>query len=289
MPVKTFFTPHSRLLLSSLGATLISSLTAFNTYPESFTGAYTCDRHTLSEWRLQLADRDPLTEAPQLLAATESFLRACPTRPEVSTAQVLAGILAVRTGEAERARYYLEASQARFQLNAGFAYMASLLALGDEQRAWAARDEIIDRWLSRLVKGGKVRLSLQVETKGRLLEIEVKSPDRPSGVEFVWVALPDKGGWPASISAGQAASDVSIRLISREAQSKSLSHIDQYQCRKRRLISQPEGGLSRAEFAVSARSVLTAYLDDPDTFQPTPPGMPLYNCYWPERLLPELY
>ena len=285
MPVKTFFRYSARSVLAALGAALLTTVTAMDMYPQSFRAADTCTRQEVSQWQLSMSDRDPFAEAAQFLDETETFLQNCPNRPETKLAQTMAGLLAVRVGDAERARHHFEAGQPLETVHAKFAYITSLLALGQSQKAWAARDEMIDTWLKRLQPETQIRIEDLPD--GRLIEVSYDRPNPQTGVQIVWLAVPKRAGWPAAVSGGIKREMTTIRLISNDRPTPRLTHIDMYRCRGRRFLSQPATALKPVQFAHSARAVLTGYLRAPDMYQTAAAGSPLKNCYWPNRLMPD--
>ena len=89
MTVKTLFTKRVRRYL---GAAIAAAVTTFvGLQAQSKAEAQTCTLNDATRWQLAITDTDVELTPEFIRFATESFLKACPDRPEYEAASRVAG------------------------------------------------------------------------------------------------------------------------------------------------------------------------------------------------------
>ncbi len=290
MTVKILFTPRIRriacAILASLVTTFVALYVAQRADAQTGDAATGCALHDVAIWQTQLAD--PVEEATPayILRVTEAFLTACPDRPEIHEARKIAGIAAVESGLAKTAITHFQQAGWLHDSRAQFLFATALLADGQTQQAWSARDTAVANWLDRLSFNPLVDVETTTILGGTLHAVRFMRPDQSSGIRAAWVAVPDGGGWPATLTIGADRQITAFHRLRAGADAPELHHIDLYRCRSRRLLARAETPIPVSEMAAAAALTMIGYLSDPDLLEPTGPGKPLATCVWPQRLLP---
>ncbi|MEL7547265.1 MAG: hypothetical protein AAGJ84_11475 [Pseudomonadota bacterium] len=278
--------PRLKRYIGALIATAVTTWIAAHNLARGDEPDTTCSRDDVAIWHLALLETDPTPSPLMILEKTETFLAACPDRPETDQARAIAGMASVELGNAAAAVSYFDQVQyfttVRQQLN----YSAALLSVGRDADAWTERDELIANWLERVAQSGDVQTAMRVLEHGRLVHLLFSAEARLDGLRSAWVVLPDGPGWPASIRMTQQAEGRPQRAVFSESAADEPLFVELYQCRSRRLLGRVSLDVSAAQTHANAQAALTAYLNAPDSVSAAASSSEIQTCFWPDHLLP---
>lgn len=271
-------------VLASVVCTAIGFSGAFYAYAETTE----CTLKDVAAWKDRLFD--PTQEATPLyrLNVTEDFLQDCPNRHEAIQAHREAGKAALDEGLAEAAREHLEYGRTEYdplQPREWFGLMAALIETGEEARAWAERDSLVAHWLERLETDGLADVATSQVNGGTIHAVEFIALEPGDYVRGVWVAVPEKAGWPSAIVLGSNEFRSSMRQL-RSGSPKRLEHIDLIGCQERITLTQSDGEIAIDTAKAAAHFALETYLEQPEL--PADNGaLDLSTaCRWPKHMFP---
>lgn len=269
-----------------IGAAIAAGVTTFialEGYAQSTSDM--CSVHEATAWQLALNDLEIEQTPEHVLAVTEAFLTACSSRPEFYEASRVAGIAAADIGDpALAARHFGNAGPMRDHLS-NFYAMAAFAASGDEPAAWRLRDQMIERWRSRLERHPQISVSATATDQGMIYQIYFTQTDEAQGLRAAWVAVPYGPGWPATLTFSKDPFRWQLRKVRASEDLTEFRYVDLHRCQHRRALGEIATSLSVTEFDAAAHASLTAYMANPDVPFPYQGG-PVRPCIFPGRLLP---
>ena len=276
----------TKRVLRYIGAAIAAGVTTFialKGYAHAETR--TCSIHEATAWQLALNDLEVEQTPEYILGVTESFLNTCPARPEFADASRVAGIAAADIGDAERSAAHFRNAGPMRDHASNFYAMASFAASGDDQAAWRLRDQLIERWRSRLDRHPLISVSAEPTEQGMIYQIYFAQPDPEQGLSAAWVGVPYGPGWPATLTFSKDPFRLQLRKVRTSDEATDFRYVDLHRCRGRRALGEIATSLSVTEFDAAARASLTAYMANPD-LPPAYEGGPISSCVFPGRLLP---
>ncbi|MCR9268838.1 MAG: hypothetical protein NXH72_02500 [Hyphomonadaceae bacterium] len=248
--------------------------------------AQTCSLQDATDWQLALNDPSEEQSPDYVRAVTEAFLEACPERPEFYEASRVAGMAAADMGDARSAASHFRNAGPMTNLLANFYAIASFVAAGDEKQAWRTRDQMVERWRTRLERHPGVSISADPVENGMIYQVYFTKPNQESGTKAAWIAVPHGSGWPATLSFSSDRMRLAFRRAKTGQNSPDIRYVDLHRCLGRRTLGQIDTSLSSVDFDTAARASLSAYLAKPD--QPRARSNQIDLCVWPARLLPSV-
>ncbi|MEM9938907.1 MAG: hypothetical protein AAF768_08675 [Pseudomonadota bacterium] len=266
-------------------ATVVTSLIGL--YPEhlAFGEAAGCSLNDVSDWQNQLMDPDEEIDPPYILEVTEAFILRCPDRPEIKEASRIAGVAAVRMGDAKRALAHFDKAGWIRDQRSLFAQAAAFLATGDTEMGWVIRDEILANWLLDLSRTPLTTVDTIEVQGGHIYAVNFTKIDAETGIRAAWVAVPDGPGWPATLSVGSDAFSNAIHKMRAGADAAPLRQIHLHRCFERKVLAQSPVEISVNQFGQTAQLALQAYLADPDLYEPLANGR-INQCLMAGKLFP---
>lgn len=274
---------RKRRWLGAITATVVTTLMALSALPSA--EAQSCTLQDATQWQLALNDPAEEQSPAYIRRVTEAFLEACPERPEFFDASRIAGIAAADMGDAPGATQHFTNAGRMRNLQSNFYAMGSFLAEGKDRAAWRIRDQVVERWRSRLERSPQVSLTPLPQKHGMIYQVRFDTPDRETKLRMAWVAVPYGPGWPASLGFSSERMRLALRRTSSGSSVSGLEFIDLNRCLGRRTLGEIKQPISPQMYHDTALSSLNAYLADPDI----PRGRDkrdIQICVWPARLLP---
>ncbi|MEO1324141.1 MAG: hypothetical protein AAFV59_14160 [Pseudomonadota bacterium] len=275
-------TKRTRRYLGALIAAGVTTFLAMNLV--SGAHAQGCGLKDATSWQLALHDEDVEQSPDYIRAVTESFLSACPVRPEYADASRIAGIAAADMNDVEAASEHFRNAGPMQGVSANFYAMMVFHLAGDPVLAWRSRDNLVGAWHRRLSRHDKVSISAESVPGGTIYQVYYSETDRESGVRAAWVAVPSGPGLPATLTFSNERMRMAFHRI-RAAEDDDFRYVDLHRCHGRRTLGRIETSVSVTEFDAAARASLTAYLANPDL-----PVLSARNevqmCAFPARLFP---
>ncbi len=269
-------------------AVLASFVTTFIAVMSSpFAAAQTCSWQDAASWQLAISEPQVEATPEYILNVTETFIAACPERPEVAEARRIAGIAAADEGLAKRATEHFSAAGPMTDAQSNFYAISAYLAAGDKQAAWDTRDKYVETWLRQIKRSGHVSVETRQVRGGHIHSVLFGKKNKESGIGAAWVAIPDGPGWPATLTFSAERQRLAFQKIRGGQVPEDLRHIDLYRCHGRRLMAERDASSSAGQLDLSAEIALEAYLARPDQYQKGNAGDPLTVCLWPGRLFPK--
>lgn len=285
MTVKTSFTKLFWRVAGAIAATLVTTFVAMFPSPAE-AQARDCSLQDVAVWQSQLSDpQEELTPA-RIFEITTAFIEACPLRPEVREASRIAGMAAVDMGEGAQAVTYFEQAGYLRDDTSRLYFAAALLSDGQNDAAWDMRDHIIADWKQQMDRRQDVKIASRAVSGGTIYTVRFEYPDTETGIRAAWMAVPDAGGWPATLSLGSERQLTAFHRMRAGAETPALRHVDLYRCRSRRLLAKADKDIPVADLDAAASAALVAYLGQPDLLDKTAEGSALATCLWPNRLFP---
>ena len=283
METKKPFTKRVRRYIGAAIAAGVTTFIALEGYAQP--DADMCSIHEATAWQLALTDPEMEQSPEHILEVTEAFLTACPSRPEFYEASRVAGIAAADIGNPARAAKHFRNAGAMRDHISNFYAMAALAAAGDDISAWRLRDQMIERWRTRLERHPLVSVSAEAAEQGMIYQIYFTEPDLAQGVRAAWIGVPYGPGWPATLTFSQDPFRWQLRKVRASEDIPDFRYVDLHRCQGRRALGQIATSLSVTEFDAAAHASLKAYMATPDV-PPTYESGPVQSCIFPGRLLP---
>ncbi|MEO0607939.1 MAG: hypothetical protein AAFY82_06890 [Pseudomonadota bacterium] len=244
-----------------------------------------CSLRDATAWQLALNDPQIEQTPDHILSVTEAFLAKCPNRPERYDASRLAGIAAADLGAPHRAMRHFQAAGAMRDLLSNFYAIATYMAADEPRLAWRLRDQMVERWRSRLERHPAVSVSAAASEHGMIYQVYFTRADEHTGVRSVWVGVPYGPGWPATLSFSKDPFRLGLKRIRTSEETSDYRYVDLHRCQGRRALGEIATRLSVTEFDAAASASLAAYMAHPDQPEDYDTG-PVRNCVFPGRLLP---
>lgn len=280
---KKLLSRRARRYIGAVIAAGVTSFVAMNTYYKA--DAQTCGLQNAMEWQLALHDTQ-IEQSPEHIAAvTETFLEACPNRPEVQEASRIAGIAAADLGDTHAAAEHFRNAGPMADRLSTFYAISSFLTAGDRKTAWRVRDQFVEAWRSRLDRHPHVSVQAEPSEDGMIYQLSFSEIDKDTGIQAAWVAVPYGAGWPATLTFSRDPMRLAFRRARTGSAAPDMRYVDLHRCFKRRSLGQITTTLTRAEFDAAAQASLKAYLASPDKGAGTS-GAQVELCYSPARVLP---
>ena len=247
--------------------------------------AQACGLQDAMEWQLALHDTQ-IEQSPEHIAAvTETFLEACPERPEFFDASRIAGIASADLGDARAAAEHFKNAGPMTDRLSNFYAMSSFVTAGERKSAWRLRDQFIEAWRSRLDRHPQVSVQAQPFDDGMIYQLYFSELDKDTGIQAAWVAVPYGPGWPATLTFSRDPLRLAFRRARTGRESDEIRYVDLHRCFKRRSLAQITTTLTRAEFDAAAQASLKAYQACPDNDAGSARSL-VEICYSPARLFP---
>ncbi|MEO1659867.1 MAG: hypothetical protein AAFR51_02680 [Pseudomonadota bacterium] len=268
-----------------IGAAIAAGVTTFialGMIPEA--NAQTCSLGEAMAWQVALNDPDVEQSPDYIREVTETFIAACPDRPEIPEAHQIAGIAAADMRDTNAAIHHFRNAGPMRDLMANFYAMASFLAAGEARETWRLRDRVIESWRSRIERHPHTTIDSEPTPHGMIYAVNFPPGSRGSGPRAAWVAVPFKAGWPATLSVSDRGFIVALRKTRGSNSQAQDRYIELNRCHHRRTMGRIDASVSSVDFDATARASLTAYLANPDGIAPATEGPA--PCIMPDRLLP---
>ena len=261
MTVKTLFTKRTRRYI---GAAIAAAVTTFiGLQAQSKAEAQSCSIHDATKWQLAITNTEVELTPEFIRIVTESFLKACPDRPEYSAASRVAGIAAADMGDASAAVRHFENAGPMRDVMSNFYAIAAHLANNEDATAWRMRDQLIGSWHDRLDRHPMVSISKISIDHGAVYQIHFADIADDEGPRAAWVGVPTGPGWPATISFSSSPLQLALRKIS-EGGDSNARYIELNRCYDRRSLGRLDPRLASVDFDGAAQAGLAAYLANPD-------------------------
>lgn len=283
MTIKTLFTKRVRRYAC---AALASAVTTFvGLQALSIAEAQSCTLQDATRWQTAVSDTEMELTPAYVRFVTETFLRACPERPEFQGASRVAGIAAADLGDpAAAVRHFRNAGRMR-DTQSNFYAIAVNLAVGNDRAAWDIRDQMVEIWQDRLDRNPLVSIaSVQVEG-GIIYQVQFTERGSESGPKSAWVGVPSGPGWPATLSFSNDRMLMAMRAMRTGTDNPTVRRIELNRCYGRRSLGQLDPRLTSVEFDGAAIAGLSAYLANPD-LEIELSDTAISPCYLSDRLLP---
>lgn len=274
---------RTRRYIGAIIAAGVTSFVAMNTFYKA--SAQSCGLHDAMEWQLALHDTRIEQTPEHISAITESFLAACPERPEFFDASRIAGMASADLGDARAAAEHFKNAGPMADRLSNFYAISSFVRAGDSKAAWRLRDQFVEAWRSRLERHPNVSVQAEPSDDGMIYQLYFSELDKDTGIQAAWVAVPYGPGWPATLTFSRDPMRLAFRRARTGSESNELRYVDLHRCFKRRSLGQITTMLSRAEFDAAAHASLKAYLASPDKGAGSARSQ-VETCYSPARLLP---
>ncbi len=282
MTVKTLFTKRVRRYFGAAIATAVTTFVGLEALSRA--EAQTCSLHDATRWQIAITNSE-VEQTPEFIRfATESFLKACPDRPEFAAASRVAGMASADMGDASGAvRHFRNAGPMRDTLS-NFYAIAAHLAVEEDVAAWRLRDQLITTWYNRLDRHPMVSISKVALDHGTVYQVHFAEAAGDIGPRAAWVGVPSGPGWPATISFSNSPFQLALRQISQGGDEDG-RYIELNRCYDRRSLGRLDPRLASVDFDGAAQAGLSAYLADPDT-QVQVSDRAVSPCVLHGRLLP---
>ena len=249
----------------------------------------TCTRSDVAVYEKLMEYPEEEATPAYVLAVSEAFLQTCADHPDARNIHLRAAIASLDSGHARRAIHHLEASQTYgYELTSAqrFGMVAALLATGQEDKAWATRDQAVEAWIAGLEDDGLAAIEVSELTGGTLYEIRFDAAENEKRIRAIWLAVPEGRGWPAAVSLGSDRFRAAMHAVRAGPDAERLEHLDFVRCRSRYVLTKSEGAIPIDESADAAKPLLEAYLAQPDRLEWTEENAPVAACIWPGEMLP---
>lgn len=283
MNVKTLFTKRMRRYACAAIATAVTTFVGLKSI--STAEAQTCSLKDATQWQLAVTNPEVELTPTFIKVVTESFLRACPDRPEFASASRVAAIAAMDLGDARSAVQHFQNAGAMQDPQSNFYAIAAHLAVGDDASAWQIRDRMVTHWHDRLERHPMVSVSREQMDSGTIFQIHISDADTDISPRSAWVAVPSGPGWPATLSFTHDRMLLAMRQVRAGETDMDARYIDLNRCYGRRSLGRLDARLTSVDFDGAARAGLTAYLAAPD-LQVERSDRAIHPCYLSSRLLP---
>lgn len=277
-----YLSKRKRRYIGAIIASIVTTYTAMSMVQTA--SAESCSLRDATQWQLDLHDSNVEQTPDYIRAVTETFLQACPNRPEFQDASRVAGIAAADMHDTQAAAQHFRNAGWMTDLVSNFYAISSFYAAKDGKSAWRVRDQMIESWRSRLERHPSVSVSAEPLENGMLYQLYFTELDRDAGTRASWVAVPFGPGLPATLSFSQDRMRLALRKA-RAAEDVDFRYVDLHRCHGRRTLGRIDIDMATSEFDAAARASLSAYLANPDL-----PNAGSENeisiCAFPRRLLP---
>lgn len=283
MNVKILFTKRMRRYACAAIATTVTTFVGLKSI--STAEAQSCSLKDATQWQLAVTNPEVELTPTFIKVVTESFLRACPDRPEFTSASRIAAIAATDLGDAKTAVQHFRNAGPMRDVQSNFYAIAAHLAAGEEASAWQTRDRMVARWLDRLERHPLVSVSHEQLESGAIYQIHIADADPEILPRSVWVAVPAGPGWPATLSFTHDRMLLAMRQVRAGETDLDARYIDLNRCYGRRSLGRLDAQLTSVDFDGAARAGLAAYLADPDQHVEQS-DRSIHPCYLSNRLLP---
>lgn len=275
-----YLSKRKRRYLGAVIATCVTTYVAMNTVAE----AQDCSLRDATQWQLALHDEMVEQSPDYVRSVTESFLTACPNRPEFQDASRIAGRAAADMQDAQAAATHFRNAGWMTDLVSNFYAISVFHAADDAKTAWRIRDQMVESWRNKLERHPSVSVAADPVENGMIYQLYFSETDRDAGTRAAWVAVPYGPGLPATLAFSHDRMRMSLRKV-RAAEDFDFRYVDLHRCQGRRTLGRIDKDISTSDFDNSARASLTAYLAEPDL-----PGInqrgDITLCAFPHRLLP---
>ena len=262
MNVKPLFTKRVRRYFGAALATAVTTFVAMQAL--STAEAQACSLQDATRWQLAITDSEVELTPEYIRFRTESFLNACPDRPEYAAASRVAGIASADMGDARAAvRHFNNAAPMR-DVMSNFYAIAAHLAVNENVAAWRVRDQLIASWSNRLERHPMVAISKVTLEHGTVYQVHFSQTPNGMGPRAAWVGVPSGPGWPATISFSGSPFQLALRQISQGGEQEA-RYIELNRCYDRRALGRLDPEMASVDFDGAAQAGLAAYLADPDT------------------------
>lgn len=273
---------RKRQCVSAIIASIVTTIVAMTAI--SSADAQTCTLRDVDAWHSALNDPDMEHSPDYILEVTETFIRACPMRPERFEAHRTAAMAAADQGDVTTAVQHFRDAGRMTSLLANFYAISVYATAGDHRTAWRVRDQMVEAWRSRLERDPTLSVSAIPHRKGMIYEISFGDGDLSNGSQKTWVAVPFGPGWPASLSLSSDEFRASLRAEVSSSDSLVPTFYDLNRCDGRSNLDIVSSAIPGEDFNDHALRTLTRYLANPD--RPTTRSKHIELCVWPSRLLP---
>nr|WP_070960729.1 hypothetical protein [Hyphomonas sp. Mor2] len=261
MTVKTLFTKRVRRYIGAALATAVTTFVGLQALMPA--EAQSCTLHDATRWQLAITNSEVEQTPTYIRFVTETFLRNCPDRPEFAGASRVAGIAAADTGDARAAVLHFRNAGPMRDVMSNLYAIAAHLAVNEDLAAWRLRDEMIDRWRTRLERHPMVSVSEVELEQGTIYQLHFADVSEGDGPRSAWVGVPKGPGWPATISLSNSPFQLAMQRIS-DGEESGARHIELNRCYDRRVLARLDERLSSTDLDGAAQAGLTAYLAAPD-------------------------
>lgn len=261
MNVKTLFTKRVRRYFGAAVATAVTTFVGMQALSKA--EAQSCSLNDVTRWQLAITDSEVELTPTFIRFKTESFLNACPERPEFAAASRVAGIAAADMGDASAAVRHFRNAEPMRDVMSNFYAIAAHLALNEDVAAWRVRDQLIASWHNRLDRNPMVSISTVVLEHGTIYQVHFAEAANDMGPRAAWVGVPSGPGWPATISFSSSPFQLALRQISQGGEQEA-RYIELSRCYDRRSLGRLDPQLASVDFDGAAQAGLAAYLADPD-------------------------
>ena len=273
---------RKRQCVSAIIASIVTTIVAMTAI--SAADAQTCTLRDVDAWHSALNDPQMEQSPDYILEVTETFIRACPMRPERFEAHRIAGMAAADHGDVTAAVQHFRDAGRMTNVLANFYAISVYATAGDHRTAWRTRDQMVEAWRSRLERDPNLSVSAIPHRKGMIYEIGFGDGHFSDEPQTTWVAVPFGPGWPASLSLSGDGFRASLRAEVSDTGGTVPVFYDLNRCGGRSNLDIVSSSIAGEDFHDSAMRTLTRYLADPD--RPTTRSKQIELCVWPSRLLP---
>jgi len=279
---RTIFSKRMRRYIGAGMAAAVTTFIGLSFHLEA--RAQACGLRDATLWQLALHDPEIEQSPAYIRQLTETFISACPDRPELAEAHRIAGIAASDMDDVVAAAQHFEAAGFVTDLTSNFYAIAAFFGSGDAASAWRTRDRMVEMWRTKLERHPRVSITAEPHADGMIYQVYFSETDHESGTRAAWVAVPFGAGLPATLSFSHDRQRLALRKA-KAARDFEFRYVDLHRCHGRRVLGRIDKDLASHEFDAAAQAALTAYLANPD--QPASSADdPIQVCTFPSRLLP---
>lgn len=233
--------------------------------------------------RFQTKIENPKEEADPayMLRTAEAFIALCPNRLERREAHVIAARGALDSGDGMQAAHHYDsaiARGARLNTKTLMDYAVALQTIGANDRARAIQNAAVMKWAGRITETGVGRVEAVEGIDGVIYKVIFEVVDPNAQISAMWVALPNRGGLPATVLVRSAAKIAAWRAIREGVKDQPLMVAEMNKCRKRTVLVEAYGAMRSADIEPTAIEALKTYLRQPDGVDPTAEKQPIASC-----------
>lgn len=246
-----------------------------------------CSLQDYRAFEAQLIDPNVEVTPDFMLSVMQGFLATCPHRIEVPSIVRRAARVALDTGDPALALVLYEQAlemAAPFERTDKLDLMAALIEMGEAERAWTLRDEIIVSWLNELEQNGLAEIASARLRDGIIHHARFGAVDANHAQSEVWLVVPYSGGWPAAIARGADKKRVALRQMVHGVEARAYEHLDLIQCRSRVTLAQNDAGLAAIDVDEVVMNAAKTYLRQPDKRFQRAEMVPVGTCIAAHRM-----